>query len=81
MTKSGKNVRNGARKNTFVSDRRRINCCGADKKAVKVKNSFCGRCGKGVGKGVDDGIAQRQTGTSDFTSKGFAYDAVDIDSW
>ncbi|GIX94510.1 hypothetical protein CDAR_54971 [Caerostris darwini] len=48
---SGKSVRNGARKNTFVSDRRRINCCGADKKSVKVKNSFCVGCGKGWAKG------------------------------
>ncbi|GIX81077.1 hypothetical protein CDAR_590711 [Caerostris darwini] len=37
----GKSARNGARKNAFVSDRRRINCCVADKKTVKVKNSFC----------------------------------------
>ncbi|GIY18679.1 hypothetical protein CDAR_27901 [Caerostris darwini] len=48
---SGKSVRNGARKNTFVSDRRRINCCGADKKTVKVKNSFCVGCCKGWAQG------------------------------
>ncbi|GIY97624.1 hypothetical protein CEXT_179641 [Caerostris extrusa] len=29
---SGKSVRNGAQKHTFVSDRRRKNCCGANKK-------------------------------------------------
>ncbi|GIY13965.1 hypothetical protein CDAR_604761 [Caerostris darwini] len=37
----GKSARNEARKNAFFTDRRRINCCIADKKTVKVKNSFC----------------------------------------
>ncbi|GIY79315.1 hypothetical protein CDAR_315271 [Caerostris darwini] len=40
---------------------------------------MCG-VGPGVGKGMDDGIAWRVTGTHDFTSKGFAYDVVDVGS-
>ncbi|GIZ03095.1 hypothetical protein CEXT_629691 [Caerostris extrusa] len=52
MSKVGKSVRNGARKNSFVSDRRRINCCGADKKTVKVEELVLCCVWQGVGKSL-----------------------------